>query len=268
MALTADEAAELAELWRRAAADISDLRDEEIRKMRQLQALEEGSLENSERIRNQLVDQITLLEQQIRLNQTLNEIGETVVGKGADELRQEELKLNLRRENLLAQRDAEEISERNFKNELKTLAAEQKSLRAKKQGYQDSENFAKRFFGITRQPTSEFGKFLVDPKSRLEGLKKGLGEVIDPMSVLTSTVDKVVEASVKLALEQDAAVVTFNKATGASGEFGDNIRNLEDALFTTGVTSAEAGQAVQSLFLNVTDFTRMSEAQQLSLIHI
>ena len=44
MALTADEAAELAELRRRAAADISELGDEDIRKMRQLQALEEGFL--------------------------------------------------------------------------------------------------------------------------------------------------------------------------------------------------------------------------------
>ena len=265
MALTADEAAELAELRRRAAADISDLRDEEIRKMRELQALEQGSLENSERIRNQLVDQITLLEQQIRLNQTLNEIGETVVGKGADELRQEELKLNLRRENLLAQRDAEEISERKFKNELKTLAAERQNLRVKKQGYQDSENFAKRFFGITRQPTSEFGKFLVDPAGRLEGLTKGLGEVIDPMSVLTSTVDKVVESTLALAVEQDQAIVTFNKATGASGEFDKNIQGLERSLFTAGVTSAEAGQAVQSLFLNVSDFTEMSKGQQETL---
>jgi len=233
--------------------------------MRELQALEQGSLENSERIRNQLIEQIELLEQQIRLNQTLNEIGETVVGKGADELRQEQLKLNLRRENLLAQRDAEEISERKFKNELKTLAAEQKSLRAKKQGYQDSENFAKRFFGITRQPTSEFGKFLVDPAARLEGLTKGLSEVIDPMSVLTSTVDKVVESTLALAVEQDRAIVTFNKATGASGEFDDNIRGLERSLFTAGVSSQEAAASVQSLFQNVSDFTMMSKIQQETL---
>ena len=122
MALTADEAAELAELRRQAAADISELSDEQIRKMRELQAPEQGSLENSEALRNQLIEQITHLEQQIRLYQTLNEIGETVVGKGAEELRQEELKLNLRRENILAQRDAGELNERELESKLKTLA--------------------------------------------------------------------------------------------------------------------------------------------------
>ena len=62
----------------------------------------------------------------------------------------------------------------------------------------------------------EFGKFLVDPSARLEGLTAGLAETVDTMSVLTSTVDKVVEASIALAIEQDQAVVNFRRATGAT----------------------------------------------------
>jgi hypothetical protein len=71
--------------------------------------------------------------------------------------------------------------------------------------------------------------------------------------------------SMELASAQDQAVVNFRKATGASGEFDDNIRGLERSLFTAGVGAAEAGQAVQTLFLNVTDFTEMSEKQQETL---
>ena len=106
---------------------------------------------------------------------------------------------------------------------------------------------------------------IVDPKGTFEDYSKIAKQMATPMGFLRSTALKVAQATAKLALEQDQAVVSFNRATGASGQFDDNIRNLEDALFTTGVTSAEAGQAVQSLFLNVTDFTRMSEAQQQTL---
>ena len=106
---------------------------------------------------------------------------------------------------------------------------------------------------------------IMEPEKTFGNLAKSAKELSTPMGFLRSSALKVAQATAKLALEQDQAVVSFNRATGASGQFDDNIRNLEDALFTTGVTSAEAGQAVQSLFLNVTDFTRMSEAQQQTL---
>ena len=73
---------------------------------------------------------------------------------------------------------------------------------------------------------------------------------------------QVVEGSLALAKAQDQAVVNFRRATGASGEFDNNIINLERSLYTAGVSTDEAGQAVQSLFLNVSDFTEMSEDQQ------
>ena len=82
------------------------------------------------------------------------------------------------------------------------------------------------------------------------------------MSIMTSTVDKIVEASVALALAQDQAVVSFRKNTGATGEFDNNIIRLERSLFTAGVTTDEASAAVQNLFVNVSDFTMMSEKEQ------
>ena len=130
-----------------------------------------------------------------------------------------------------------------------------------------ADNLFKRTFGFmySEAPETSIGAFLTNPAEFSGRMKEKLGQLKDPLAVTTGLIDTVAQMSAKLALEQDAAVVTFNKATGASGEFGDNIRNLEDALFTTGVTSAEAGQAIQSLFLNVSDFTEMSEAQQQTL---
>ena len=205
-----------------------------------------------------LEDQAKVLKDHEALLKEIAATGETVVGqtKTDHDLRQKEidiLKLKLKLE--------QDIGDESRK----TIIAKQKALDIERQGYNDAEGFAKKFMGITREPTSEFGKFLVDPSSRLEGLSSGLSEVVDGMSIMTSVVDNVVEATIALAVEQDAAVVNFRRATGASGEFDDNIRGLERSLYNAGISAAEAGQSVQSLFLNVTDFTEMSETQQETL---
>jgi len=208
----------------------------------------EAQLESSEKRIKQLEKEKEFLDEQAAL-------GKTIVGRAKEAYDLDEEKLERRK--LLIKLGRAELDDTKEK-----IKEEERLLDIKRQGYNDAEGFAKRFMGITREPSSEFGKFLVDPSARLEGLSKGLGEVVDGMSIMTSTVDKVVETTVKLALEQDQAVVSFRKATGASGEFDDNIRGLERSLFTAGVTAGEASQAVQSLFGSVTDFTQMSEQQQ------
>ena len=139
------------------------------------------------------------------------------------------------------------------------------ALQAQEAGLESGIDAARRFAGITDQQNSIFAKMAAGGTDFLEGFGKGLGAVVNPLNIMTSTIDKVVEASVALAFEQDQAVVNFRRATGASGEFDGTIRGLERSLFTAGVSAAEAGQSVQTLFLNVSDFTEMSEAQQTQL---
>lgn len=237
----------------------SDLTEEEIKRRAKARVEAERELnESAEERLVRLEAQKLELEDHVALLKEIADTGETVVGqtKANHDLRQQEidvLKLKLKLEKDIGDETRE------------TIIAKQKALDVERKGYNDAESFAKKFMGITREPTSEFGKFLVDPSARLEGLSSGLGEVVDGMSIMTSTVDKVVESTIALAMEQDQAVVNFRRATGASGEFDDNIRGLERSLFTAGISAAEAGQSVQSLFLNVTDFTEMSEAQQETL---
>ena len=137
-----------------------------------------------------------------------------------------------------------------------------KSLQAQEAGLESGIDAARRFAGITDQQNSIFAKMAAGGTDFLEGFGKGLGSVVNPLNIMTSTIDKVVEATVFLAMEQDQAVVNFRRATGASGEFDGTIRGLERSLFTAGVSAAEAGQSVQTLFLNVSDFTEMSGPQQ------
>ena len=263
------EQAELAALQLQKNTDLAAMTEVQVARMRELQRIEEGILDSSEKRVERLTAQIDLLAQEIELNETLKELNVTVVGLAEKRLRQQDQELERRKEllqiaheNHTVVQKAGETQDEAYKRELRQLALDRERLEVKKQGYNDSESFAKRFMGITREPSSEFGKFLVDPSARLEGLTSGLSETVDGMSILTSTVDKVVEATQFLAIEQDQAVVNFRRATGATGEFDNNIRGLERSLFTAGVGASEAGQAVQTLFLNVTDFTVMSEKQQ------
>ena len=224
--------------------ELRDLRGEELRD-------QESSVEYQEQILRQLndrIDKAKIIQQQ----------GVEVTGIYREQLSVTEKLLDIQEKEL-------DVNAANYETELARIAAARDELAIKRKGYNDAEGFAKRFAGITKEPTSEFGKLLVGGGARLEGLVSGLGDVITPMSIMSSTIDKVVEASVALALEQDQAVVNFRRATGASGEFDDNIRGLERSLFTAGVSAAEAGQSVQTLFLNVTDFTNMSDAQQTQL---
>ena len=138
-------------------------------------------------------------------------------------------------------------------------------LQAQEAGLESGIDAARRFAGITDQQNSIFAKMAAGGDDFIKGFGKGVAAVVSPLNIMTSTIDKAVETTVFLAMEQDQAVVNFRRATGASGEFDSTIQNLERSLFTAGVSAAEAGQSVQTLFLNVSDFTEMSEAQQAQL---
>jgi hypothetical protein len=261
MALTPDEQRELNELERERlelAERGESLDASKLENLRELRRLEDEELDAYRKTTDYLIKQIDLSNERIKKAEAIKELGSEVTGVYREQLRVAENALEIQEKQL-------DRNAANYEQRLKEIAAEKDALEQKRKGYNDSESFAKRFTGITKEPKGEFAKFLVDPEARLEGLTEGLYDVITPTSILTSTVDKVVEATMALAIEQDAAVVNFRKATGASGEFDDNIRGLERSLFTAGVGAGEAGQAVQSLFLNVTDFTEMSETQTRTL---
>ena len=129
-----------------------------------------------------------------------------------------------------------------------------------------SEGFIKRMTGLEEGPGNTLiGNMIFDPEGTVGSLGKEFTKLANPLNITKNLSLKIAEATMALALEQDQAVVNFRRATGAGGEFDGTIRNLERSLFTAGVTAAEAGQSVQSLFLNVTDFTEMSTTQQKEL---
>jgi len=253
--LTPAQERQLIELRKQAAIDKKKMTEEQLKQLKELQDLEQGIVDSAERRKEQLEEQIELLEEQITLNNKIKSIGTNVVGAYADQLELERLSLETRKQNL-------DASDREYEKTLKQLVEDQRSYELKKRSYQESENFIRKFTGITRDPRTGLSKFLLDPNAFTQGLSAGISEIVDSTSIMTSTVDKVVEASIALAVTQDQAVVNFRNATGATGEFDDNIRGLERSLFTAGVSTDDASKSVQSLFVNVSDFTMMSENQQ------
>ena len=261
MAITPEELSELNALERE-RLELNErgleLETRKIKRLRELRRLEDDGIDAKKNSLEYDRASLDLLEERIQKAEILKKQGLEVTGLYAAEIEQAEKLLDI----------AEKQLDRNaadYEQKLADIYAAKEANDARRKGYNEAEGFAKRFFGITKEPKSLASKFLLNPEKMTEGLIGGLKEVITPMSVMTSTMDKVIEASVALTIEQDSAVVSFRKATGASGDFDDNIRGLEQSLFMTGVTSAEASQAVQTLFINVTDFTEMSEGQQETL---
>ena len=160
-----------------------------------------------------------------------------------------------KKEELRAAKEANDLAQKGLD------IAERKSA-LDKQADRFAEGFIKRWTGLEDGPGDSFiGNMIHDPERTVGALGKNFKNLAAPLNITKNLTLKVAQATMALAYEQDQAVVNFRRATGASGEFDDNIRDLERSLFTAGVNAGEAGQAVQALFLNVTDFTNMSEKQ-------
>ena len=144
----------------------------------------------------------------------------------------------------------------------KAFAEEKLRLNAQKAGIEAGGDALERFAGISTRQNSLFAKMAAGGKDFTSGLIKGGKQAFSGLNILTSSLDKVVESSIALAMAQDASVVNFRRQTGASGQLDSTIMNLEQSMYTAGVSSEEASQAIQSLYLNVTDFTAMSPANQ------
>jgi hypothetical protein len=225
-----------------------------------------GKTDESLEVRGRrLTDELKKLRDQVDTLKELSELGVKVSGQYEADLE--------------AQQKKHELDEISLKRKIKEqgvmddiLAAEYERLRVAKKrtdieesAANEAEGVLKRFTGITKKPTTLPGKIAEDPTKWLSGTMGGMKGVISVSSIMTSTIDKVVEATVLMAIEQDAAVVQFNKATGASGEFDAQIRETNLNLRFAGVSAAEAGQAYGDLFTNVSDFTLMSKEEQMIL---
>ena len=219
--------------------------------LQRLKESDEQRLERMRKMRDERADELKDMEK-------LNGLFNTITGLGNERFKIAEQNLEIAKLELKLKENASD-------EEKKNLAILEARLDAQRQGYNDAEGFAKRFFGISVQPSSMLAKSLSRGSDGLVGLGVGLSEVIDPLTVTTSAIDKVVEASIALTLEADKSIASFTKNTGQVGVFDQQIMALERDLFQAGVTTGESAEAFQTLFLNVNDFTAMTPETQKEL---
>jgi hypothetical protein len=166
-----------------------------------------------------------------------------------------------------------------LQNSVDAAAAKTKKLadeteRAKKvSGDFDSalQKTIKTFTGITENSDTLLGSFinLAKEEKGLEGAFKQLGDAvkktITPFNIATSSIAKLAEGSVTLALANDKAIASFNGATGAGGRFNKQILALEKSNRRFGIGAAEAGAALQNLIGGLSGFGLMADETQTAL---
>ena len=178
-------------------------------------------------------------------------------------LAQQKNKEDLKAAEALAKGDEKALAMAKEKYNLaqKDLVLKQRAIEAGREGSKAAESFMARFLGITK----DGGKMFENWTEKAADYGKTLKDGLKISNMAAGGISKIAEASFALALEQDAAAVAFNKATGQAGTYNAQIQELERTLVNSGVTSAEAGQAFQDLFTTVTDFSNMSKNMQMEL---
>ena len=92
----------------------------------------------------------------------------------------------------------------------------------------------------------------------MQGLIDSFQRTFTATNILASGLSKVVEMSVALSLATDNVLVEFNRATGASSLYNNEIMALEQNMYQHGVGIDNAASAYASLVTNVTSFNNMS----------
>jgi hypothetical protein len=172
-----------------------------------------------------------------------------------------ENKLKLKQEENKAALKSGKILKEQYLENQKDLLVEQRKNEAKREGMKSAEDAARRFLGLTK----DGGKMFENWTEKADGFGNKMKELLTVKNLAAAGITKVAEATVALALEQDAASVAFNKATGQAGKYNAQIRGLERSMVNAGVSSSEAGQAYADLFNTVTDFSNMSTSAQMEL---
>jgi len=202
----------------------SDLAKLEIKRQKELRGLQEGM--NQQDFQKLEQDQKTW---------------ETKYQDGIKEYKQREKILKLHKESLKAIDGMEESTE-NLIGDLTGITS----------------NWKKGFFGKLAQSTNVAGGF----RDALSNMGAGIKKTITPANVLGSSMQKVQESTIALALSQDSALAGFNKSTGAAGKYDDVITEVGYKNQSLGIDTEAAANAVKALKHEFTEFTNLSKSAQ------
>jgi len=101
-------------------------------------------------------------------------------------------------------------------------------------------------------------QLLTNIEYRKEYLKQ-LGKTFSLQNIIASIGAKIVEQTIKMAIAYDQAQASFNKATGAAGEYNNVINNLSKGSLALGVGIVEGSKALQDLYEGMATFSTLNK---------
>ncbi len=186
--------------------------------------------------------------------------------------------LNNLKEQEKIQRDQYEEAKKHWKEKKDILDKEKKAyeetnktIKEQEETYQNIENTTERIItiltGISSDKSSLISQLLSaeDIGKAIASIGKGIAKAISLTNIFKSSLLKVEEATGMLIKEQDFALASFNRATGAIGEYDNMIVDLGKDHLTLGISTEDAAKSIESLRRVFTDFTLLNRQTQREL---
>lgn len=199
-----------------------------------------------------------------KILKSLREEGKKTAEELEEELEMLKIKLSLAQSIVEQQELQRDIEEKLVEIKTAQNKATIEQLEALKQTNKTTEKVADKFDNIFDSLTGVNSKLqdsifseMMKPGG-MQGLIDSFQRTFTATNILASGLSKVVEMSVALSLATDNVLVEFNRATGASSLYNNEIMALEQNMYEHGVGIDNAASAYSSLVTNVTSFNNMS----------
>ena len=166
-----------------------------------------------------------------------------------------------------------------LKKRYEELQVEKKKLEIQRKALQNARQVGSEFSSLITNltgigaPTGFMGS-IMGATDTMDGLKVATGQMvsgftnaINPTTLFASTLAKVAQSTVALAVKQDDALANVSKMTSTMGkEFNDTLMEVEKSNRKFGISTENAGSALLSLRSGMTSFSLVNESTQRSLV--
>jgi phage-related protein len=255
--------------------EINDLTDQQVERYSALQTIQEQVNEaQSDGLTSTELKYQNLIDAQKQLNEEAKGLSDEMTT--LQEILEENKDLTEeQKEEIFARKEAieKEIS----------LLAEQNRLIAKRRTQEEaSKDYAdgilQTFFGITKNQHAFVGQIqesvkggkslggaLADVGKRtLDNVKNGLKF----QNIAASMASKIIESTIKMVIDTDAALANFNEMTTAGGELNEMIFKTSMDTKEFGIGMKETVQAAQELYTSMSGFTELTSEAQGSMLEL
>jgi len=165
-----------------------------------------------------------------------------------------------------------------LKKRYEELQVEKKKLQIQKKALQNARQVGSEFSSLITNltgigaPTGFMGS-IMGATDTMDGLKVATGQMvsgftnaINPTTLFASTLAKVAQSTMALAVKQDDALANVSKMTSTSTEFNATLMEVEKSNREFGISTENAGSALLSLRSGMTSFSLVNEETQKSLV--